>query len=230
MSELSRNGNFSSSEIHKLTKSGRGKSDYFGAPALTYIEEKKMERRLGRPLSTDHDAQPTTWGKLVESIAFERMGLEYQLVSKKRYVHPEIKCWVGMPDVVTDHLSGDIKSPWTMKSFCQMVDAMQEGYEALKEVKPEYAWQLVSNCILTGKKEAGFFVYVPYRDELKEIREAAAMTDEATWINYKDDSYLPYLIEGGYYKNINELIFEVPQSDIDFLTERVLEAEKLLIK
>lgn len=237
MSELSRNGNFSSSEIWKLTKSGRGKSEYFGAPAMTYIEEKRMERRLGRPLQKDHDARPTNWGTLCESIGFDNMPLEYQLVSKKRHVHPEIKCWVGIPDIESTLVAGDIKCPWTLRSFCKLVDAMKDG-ESLKanngqyDYGEKYYWQIVSNAILTGKNKGALYVYCPYQEDLVKIREAAAGWDgkeSMSFVNYCTDDDLPYLIRGNEYKDLNELIFDIPQSDIDFLTERVIEAEKLLL-
>ena len=37
-----REGTFSSSSIHKLVKSGRGKDAVFSAAGLTYIKEKKL--------------------------------------------------------------------------------------------------------------------------------------------------------------------------------------------
>jgi hypothetical protein len=228
---MTRTANFSSSSIWKLTKSGRGKDDYFGSPALTYIEEKRMESRLGLPLSTEHNASPTNWGKLVEALAFDRLPLDYRLVSDVRYSHPSITNWTGMPDVVNADVSGDIKAPFTRKAFCGLVDAMSEGPEAVKDHSPEYYWQIVSNCILTGKSKGGLFVYCPYKSNLLEIRDRAAGwlgEENMTFINYMNDNELPYLKENGHYKDYNELIFDVPKEDVEFLTDRVQEAVKLL--
>jgi hypothetical protein len=62
---VERIGRFTSSNIWKLTTKDRsGKS--FGPPALTYIEEKKGERCLGRSLDLGKDSQSTIWGKLAE--------------------------------------------------------------------------------------------------------------------------------------------------------------------
>lgn len=228
-------GNFSSSEIWKLTKKGRGADVYFGAPALTYIEEKQIERRLGRPLSTDHNAKPTNWGKLVEPIAFEHLGIEHQLVSRKRYFHPTIEGWCGMPDTVTKDLAGDIKSPYTLKSFCQMADAMAKAdpIEAIKALKPEHYWQLVSNAILTGKPRAGLYIYCPYQEDLQTIRDAADNFDgdqnKVAFAWFAGDDDLPYLIKGGaYYEDIHSLDFTVPEEDIEFITARVTAAVALL--
>lgn len=51
-------GRFTSSNIWKLTTLDRsGKS--FGAPALTYIEEKRAERSLGRSIDLGKQSQAT---------------------------------------------------------------------------------------------------------------------------------------------------------------------------
>ncbi len=41
---------------------------------------------------------------------------------------------------------------------------------------------------------------------------------------------MPYLIEGGHYKNLNIIRFEVSEEDKKALTERVIKAGKMLIK
>ncbi len=63
-------GNFTSSEIVALVSKGKEKGS-FGKPALTYIEECNMERRLLRSVTDDVSARPLSWGLLVENIAFE---------------------------------------------------------------------------------------------------------------------------------------------------------------
>ena len=50
------------------------------------------------------------------------------------------------------------------------------------------------------------------------------------WINWAEDKELPYLLDGGHYKNLNIIRFEVSQEDKDRLTIAVLNASKLLIK
>jgi hypothetical protein len=224
---MSRTANFTSSSISKLTKLARNGED-FGAPALTYIEEKIMEAKLGRELQAEVDAQPTKWGTIMEPFAFDHIGLEYRLISKKRYHHPKLP-WSGMPDVITEELIGDIKCPWTLKAFCKLVDAMGD-IEALKKASPEYYWQLVSNAILCRKKKALLIVFAPYKEQLNDVRKhAMAQLDvDGSFINYKEDNELPYLLKGKFYKNINEYEFTVPKDDIDFLTKKVTEASILL--
>lgn len=226
-----RKANFSSSSAWKLT-TNNVKKDGFGKPGLTYISEKRMEMRLGRELQKEHSAKATTWGTFVETRVFdELLGLKYLLESKKRYAHETIPHWTGSPDVITSDIVGDIKCPYTLKSFCETVDTFGD-LEAFKKLRPEYWWQLVSNGILTGRDKAEIIIYCPYKDELEEIKESAADLDgnqnSIAWIYYAFDDELPYLIKGGYYKNINIFAFDIPQEDKDFLTERVEMAIKLL--
>jgi len=70
-------------------------------------------------------------------------------------------------------------------------------------------------------------VYMPYQSELLTIKEAAK--ELYKWIHYSADIELPYLPDGGKFQNINIIRFEVPQKDIDLLTECVTEASKHLI-
>lgn len=229
----SRIGNFSSSEIYKLMSKGRGNwsLENVGAPFTTYVRDKVYESRLGRSLYQRQNSRITTWGTFVEKIVFDKLSLNYELVSKTRYTHPEIENWNGMPDVLTkdNTIVGDIKAPWTLLSFCQLVEAMAEGSEGLKKHSEQYYWQLVSNSILTGIDQAELIVYVPYKHELEEIKDAAnnhswdgsLSENDVQFINYASDEELPYLKKDGVYNNLNHLVFEVPQEDKDLLTARV---------
>lgn len=235
---LERTGCFSSSSIHKLVSSGRAsktKTDLenTGRPFDTYIEEKLMEIRLGRQLENEINAKEVWWGKLVEPLVFGKLGIEYDYESKTRYAHPTITHWNGMPDTMRPDVVGDIKCPFSLKSFCKAVDSFQVGVEAFKEAKPDWYWQLVSNAILCNVGRAESIVYVPYQSALPEIREATELFDgdqnKVARFNWATDDDLPYLVEGGYYKDLNIFEFEVPQADIDFLTARVeMAVEKLV--
>lgn len=127
----------------------------------------------------------------------------------------------------------DIKCPFTLKSFCNFADC-----KTIEEVREKhdsgenYFWQLVSNAILTGAKWAELIFYVPYQDELSEIRDMASNYEgdqnKVAWIQWATDEDLPYLIKGGHYKNLNVIQFEVTEADKAALTERVIAAGKLL--
>lgn len=239
---MSRVGNFSSSEIHKLMSKGRGAwtLENVGAPFRTYVRDKVRETRLDRSLYQRTNSRITTWGLFVEKIVFDKLALNYELISKTRYGHPEIEKWTGMPDVITRDktIVGDIKCPWTLTSFCEMADAMAEGREAFKLAKPEYYWQLVSNSILTGIDMAEIIIYVPYFEDLQIIKDAAndhswdgtLSENDVQFINYASDEELPYLKKSGDYPDLCRLVFDVPQEDKEMLTERVKMASDLLTK
>ena len=95
--------------------------DGFGKPALTYIKEKLFETKLGRRLDNETNSRPTSWGNLVEDIAFEQLSTGYNKVSQETIQHPTIENWSGSPDLIKydEGLTvGDIKCPMTLKSFC----------------------------------------------------------------------------------------------------------------
>lgn len=232
-------GAFTSSEIVALLskdKSGKG----FGKPALTYIQECNMERRLGRSLTDEVNAHPLIWGKLIEGRVFDFLGLEYTLTSTDTITHPTIPFWAGSPDggKYQPKTVIDIKCPITLKSFCQLVDAgLAGGIEQIREDHKDgdkYYWQLVSNAILTGSDRAELIVYMPYQSELADIRHLAAGVDAALmgkhyWIAMAMDDELPFLLDGGYYKNLNVFGFDVPEADKKLLTDCVLRAGEMLI-
>ena len=264
--DASRNGNFTSSEIAQLTKSGtetmseeelaqykldnpKGrrttKDVIFGEAARTYISEKNMERRLGRSLDSETNAKPMNWGKLVEKRVFDMLGISYKESSVETIKHPRYDFWWGSPDGQKFDEGGtvaEIKCPFTLKSFCTFIDATigLDGIDAMNAIREQhsdgekYYWQMVSNAILLGTKYAELIIYMPYKDELDDIKRLAQSMPVEDLSKYyglaqSNDNELPYLIEGGYYKNLNIIRFEVPESDKQALTERVLLASKLLI-
>ena len=241
----SRIGKFTSSEIAALMSEGK-KAGTFGAPATTYIVEKNMERRLGRSLDGELKSRATDWGSLVESHVFSLLPLDYSTISKNTIIHPDHPdTWCGSPDSIcydaafidgqptTVKIIVDIKSPFTLKSFCTIVDAWHAGgITAIRDQHKDgekFYWQIVSNAILTGSDAGELIVYAPYKSELDAIRELAAIQDQ-TWMQYATDDELPYLVDGGYYKNINHFRFDIPPADKQKLTARVVQAAELLWK
>jgi hypothetical protein len=204
-----------------------------------------MERRLQRCIDNETNARPVSWGKILEGFAFGQLGLEYQLCSQETIVHPEIPFWSGSPDGLKFDEGKtliDLKNPMTLKSFCQLVDPIYDGLEgidamdALRETHKDgekYYYQLVSNGILSGSKYAELIVCVPYHSQLEEIREYVRNYDgnqnPIMWISYAEDNELPYIVDKGYYKNINIIRFAIPEIDKELLTQRVKAAGKMLI-
>lgn len=245
----SRVGNFSSSEIHRLMSKGRGNYslENVGAPFKSYLQEKIWERKLQRPLSTTVNSRPLIWGTYMEKIAFDHLGFENELVSIDRCIHLEIESWTGIPDYLNakEKVVGDIKAPWTLTSFCEMADIIEaKDVAKLKEKKPEYYWQLVSNVILTGFDHCELTIFMPTRTKLEEIRENIGSTefhandqwggrltpDKVAFIQLSDIEELPYLSALSKYKTINTLRFTPANEDIENLTARVEMAAKELTK
>jgi len=219
-----------------------------GASYHTYIDECNLERELQRPLVNESSAKPLSWGKIAEKKAFQELGLDYQLVSSDTIVHPEFDCWSGSPDVNKfdeGNTVCDIKSPLSPKSFTTLVKPLYKlglsGLMAMEWIRAnhddgeKFYWQLVSNALLTNSKYAELIVYCPYKSELEGIRELVSQIDNPLdqrpfyWIYVATDEELPWLPDGGFYKNLSTIRFAVPESDKKFLTERVTMAERLLI-
>lgn len=213
--------------VAHITSSNTWKLFATPAKVKTYLQELAYEKKLGRGLGTESNARPLTWGKFVESRVFELLGLEYSLVSTDTIQHPSIYHWSGTPDGVTKDSVIDIKCPYTMKSFCELVEIIEKkDIENFKSEKPEYYWQLVSNAVLTEKTHAELIVYCPFQSELMDIRIACDNYEGADqyklrFIAESSDDELPYILDNGNYKNINIFKFEVPKSDIELLTNKI---------
>lgn len=235
-----RDGNFTSSKIVALTTNGRAKGS-FGASFYTYIKNKKWERMLGRSLETETIAKALSWGKLLESRGFDLMGLEYTPCSQVTIQHPTIPYWAGSPDCYKDNKEtvAEQKCPITLTSFCQLVEPIRlglTGMDAINHIRENhkegetYYYQIVSNAILLGAKYGELIIYMPYESEIPEIKQMADGVDDCMWLFFSKEGELPFIKDGGVYKNLNIIRFEIPQEDKDFLTNRVLEAGKLLLE
>lgn len=271
-----RTGNFTSSTIVALTgngkrkmtadelkarpKEGAGSSakliediNLLSDAAKTYIQECNWERRTGRSFDGENTSKPTSWGKLCEMYVqsnHEIVGIQYEQRSDEPLQHPDFEYWWGTPDMLDEETVCDIKSPFTLKSFCQLVqpiydgligmgamNAIRKGYTDSKGVEHDkhpdgekYYWQLVSNSIITKRTYAELWIFCPYKDELQDIRDLAQSTGNPNYyfIGNSIDEDLPYLLKGGYYQNRNIIRFEVPQADKDYLTTKCVKAAELL--
>lgn len=242
---ISRVGNFTSSEIVALTALATDRIS-FGKPAWTYIEECNMERRLGRSLNEEGSAKPLAWGTVGEKRVFDILPTKYRLTSNVTLINPLANCHVGSPDgdIKSEDVTAEIKCPMTLKSFCNLVDPIYNGLsgmEAMERIREKHKdgdkfyWQIVSNSILQGTKFGELIVYMPYRSELQSIRDLAGEIDDQNlykyyWIVNSNDDELPFLLEDGFYKNINTIRFEIPEKDKTFLMARIYMAGKLLYK
>lgn len=226
-------GNFSSSEIVRLCGSKKVRE--------TYIKEKNIERRLGRVLKKDFTSEATSWGHLMEYWGFGLLDTSYSLISLKTLRHDKVKSWVGTPDAINNpdpKAVCDIKG-LQLKNFCEMVDAWHKG--GIAKIREDcedgekYYYQIVSGGCLTGCKYGELILVCPYLSQLDDVRAAASRYDgpdpgRFARFPFKSDDELPYLPDGGHYKNINVFRFEIPSADKCFLYDRVVEASKELIE
>lgn len=251
---LDRAGYFSSSSIHKLIplgtrpmteeelieyKKANPKSQKknieagFSASGLTYIDQKKREIKLGRQMNQEKNPRSASWGNFCENIVFNKIGLEYKRTEKgDRKYHPTIKHWNGEEDFTRDKYVGDFKC-FELDNFTYTHDEASKGWESFKVACPDIAWQLVSGAVLCKKPKAELILYVPYKKDLHFIIETAKCSEENRykWLAFIENmDELPYLFEGKHYKDISSFCFDIPKEDKEFLTQRVIEAEKLLLQ
>lgn len=271
-----RNGNFTSSEIVALLSMGTREmteleisehkkknpksrkttiESWPGAAALTYIRECNFERKLGRSITADIDARPTSWGSLCESFVFDnKLGHEYILCSNVTMSHPHIKWWKGSPDALKKEpkkIVSDVKCPQTLKSFTTLIepsfhgligkewiDALRFGFkgnDGLDYPKhpdgEKYYWQLVSNAIISESTHAELIVYCPFEEDLDAIRLLAQEKGDGQfmWISFASNDQLPFILKSGLYNDINIIEFEVPKEDTELLTLRVNQGGRMLI-
>jgi len=240
-------GNFTSSGIADLMTLAKNGKD-FGAPALSYIYDCNMERRFGLPISSETDAVPTEWGNALEPFVHELLPTSYEYTSQITAIHPKFDYWAGSADGFNNNGERavfDTKCPFTRASFhglvmplvCGMtgIDAMNAirfgfEYETCKFNKhkqgEQYYWQLVSNSVINNCDYAELIVFMPYRSELLTIMP---IITEIPKLRYIGDR-VPFIEDGGMFKNLNIIRFRVPDADKQLLTETVESAAQLLIK
>ncbi len=229
-------GNFTSSQIYRICGTD--------TVMKTYLEEKKMETNLGRQLEQDKGSAASLWGTWMQHrVTNVLLDTGIKPTKDERRIHPTITQWTGAEDYLREDSIGEVKC-FELKKFCKAHDSASLGFDSLKKVCPEIAWQLVSNSILNDKPKAELTLYVPYKRELSTIRDidewqrilSAENFDNKVfqyWINslsYKSDDELPYLLEGYHYPNLSNFTFDIKESDKKYLTERVELAVKLINK
>jgi hypothetical protein len=232
-------------EDHKAQNPGsRVKTTYcdkiFAAPALTYIDEKAIEHRLQSCLDANGAySQAMAWGKLMETIVFNTVGLEYQIVSKETSIHPKHKFWSGSADMIVPKIKCVEIKCYQYKKFAKFTDVLlAKDFVKLKTDFLKEYWQVVSNSIIHGYDRAELISYMPYKSELVKIRELIEESNlleangfnpwEFRFIVEKPLEELAYLPDDGYYTNLTKFEFEIPKADIKFLNDRVVLASKLL--
>lgn len=231
MNDALRAGRFTSSQMFRL----------MGTPAVrkTYIKEVAVERKLGKSLSKEFWSKSTSWGTLMEVLAFNDLGMNWSLCSKDTIVHKKYSSfWSGTPDVKTKSIIGEIKG-YEYKKFCEMTDAINsKKLENIKKLnKGKEYYQTVSNGILLNLKKGAVISYMPFEKDFEIVKDFIRGLDssnpsqlylheECSWITFKQKGDVCLLPDNGHYNNLNKFEFEIPTEDIISLTKSVIEAEK----
>lgn len=220
-------GNFTSSEIYRLLGSKSVRENY--------IEEKRAERKLNRSLTLEAYSNDMAWGTFLQQRVHNLLGFEYILCTDETKPHPTVEGWSGSQDFIVPGLKVSELKCYQPKKFSTLTDALYtKDPEQIKDACPKEYWQAISNAIINQVPKAELITYMPYRSELETIRQMALEYDKADAWKYefifkRPDAWLAWLPdEGSIYKNLNLFEFDVPQTDIDFLTNQVEKAVKLL--
>lgn len=231
-------GKFTSSEIYKLMTEDR-KGTGFGAPALTYIKHKKIEKKLKRSINTDVSTRPMLWGLFCERRVHALLPLTYQYTFDETLDHPKYDFISGSPDLINniEDVVADIKCPQPL-AFAELVDNLTMAVKTndisyFKDNHPNYYYQLLSNALITGKNFIELIVYMPYESELEEIRAEVENADlEEPWkyrfITESLKCELAYLPDDSEYKNLNIFRFPLDKGDAILLESKVIAASIIL--
>lgn len=227
-----------------------------GEAAVKYILDTKREQRIGRSLDNESSARPLLWGNLVEPYAFDQLGMEYIYSSQETINHPFIKRYKGTPDGKKEDEGGttvEMKCPWTITSFCQLIEPLYEGLtgmDAMNALRDGYRdkdglWhkphadgekfyqQCISNSILQKTKHCELVIFLPYYSQLQDIMDLANQKDgfEASkyyFVANAVDGDLPSIPDDGFYKNLNIIRFDPPEQDKSHMITIIKKAEKYL--
>jgi hypothetical protein len=239
MNNALRAAHFTSSNVYKLIKVD--KNGNFQAPGKTYIEEKQIEKRIGSCLDGGAHTQTLAWGNFMELMVYSVLGSQYQISSKETSLHPIYgEFWSGSKDLFTvNPKTGVMESIaeikcYQKKNFALYSDClMKKDTEIFKADFPKEYWQIVSNAMIEGVDIGEAIAYMPYVSEAPYIKEMAEDYDGEDQWKYKfirDQAVedLPFIPDGGYYKNINKFAFIIPEEDKELLTSRILQAAEIL--
>lgn len=165
--QLERLGKFTASEIYKLFKSGRGKADYFGETAKSYIKSRLAEIITQESCTDLEGIAAIEHGNSyeVEAIAvFEKQtGLKVDYYGKGNPCFlplPGFEDWAGgSPDGVTEDAVCEIKCPFNPLHHINHL-LIKNGADLLCE-KEQYYAQLQFNMLAAGKDKGYFISYDP---------------------------------------------------------------------
>lgn len=161
-------GKISASEIWKLMKKGKGKDEYFGQVALTYIDEKVTEIITGQPVKDLSNMNAIEWGHAHENEAV--IEYEYRTGNKIEYyggANPKFFPYNhfsgGSPDGLDDNSVYEVKCPYNSVHHTKnlLASLKDMGGEWLKKHHEDYYCQIQFNMMCTKRSNGIFISYDP---------------------------------------------------------------------
>lgn len=204
----------------------------------TYIDENIIEICTNRSIKTELNVKATKWGKLMEVLIMDHLGLEYRASHESTIVHPTIRRFSGTPDLRAKGKIGEIKCYEPKKFGALSLCLLQEDRALLKSnFKDEY-WQCVQNAILCNVPNAELIAFMPRKSELMAILEKIEEGDFLQKYGLLESDYyfmrpeniesLAYLPNDSPMQSLNSFEFVVPGEDKEWLLKRVEMGNKII--
>lgn len=187
---------FTASEIYKLMGKSRSGSP-LSKTAETFVYEKAAEMMTG--LQKETFGAALDWGKEYEPVAFERFkNISFEQVE---YYGGETHVFIPFgdysgysPDGLGSDFIVEIKCPFN--SGIHLKNFRIEHAISLKEIHPEYYWQMQLGMIATANERGYFVSYDPRFPEHKQMHVAEIELHDVQWeINEKLDAAVELLNE-----------------------------------
>lgn len=190
-------GNLTGSKISDIMKSGRKKGEAFSDTAKAYLYQVAGERLFNPDFLNDDEAfsdyldetsvtsKAMRWGTEQEDAARRLTSdiLGYDIEEVSLCAHDTIPHFAASPDGMIRNIDGDghlgvleIKCP-NIGTFMRY-KALVHDAASLKEVKPEYYWQMMAEMDCTGAVSGVFVTYCPWLSKPFHYARIERVTDD----------------------------------------------------
>lgn len=174
-------GKFTASEFHKLMTSGRGKDEYFGKTAISYIDSKITEI-LTNGTGCDFQFQgnkATEWGEYCEPLAREKYTEKKGIAVKECGFIEISERFGGSPDGLIEGGIIEIKCPFNPDNHVQNLWLANEA--DFEKAHYEYYIQMHVNMIATNSQFGDFISFDPrMQNESFQLKVLRINRNEAT--------------------------------------------------
>ena len=176
-------GKFTGSGISALMTQPRSKADKesgeWSQTALKYIHEKMMEEVTGQ-VCYESSGRAIDWGNEWEEFALKRLAQHIQSPEEKTHLKPSFKLFNEYsgcsPDAFMYHhlfdmeLGVEIKCPFN--SLNHFYHCQVTGADTLKEINPDYYWQVQMNMLTFGVTAWIFASFDPRQPDERILHHA----------------------------------------------------------